>query len=249
MDTPPEPAPRRPAPRPLSPRPTPPRPKRDYAAEEEYGRRLNAAHSQLRRGLISEAEASAQALLTDQPAEAGALELLGDIEEARGNWDAAIAAYQAARAKEPGRASAEAKIGKAVLRRAEQQRQKNAGRGLRRRRHVSGAPHGRRAQRLAGDSGIGALSGPGADCPGPDGQRRGDGRHFCAGPGSSGPASARQTRQLSVQPGVLADLGASDQRLDLCRRRCVRDFLAVVAPIQKSSETFAEFVTPIVKQS
>jgi len=128
MDTPPNPPPRPvPPPRPIPARPVPPRPKRDYAAEEEAGRRLTAAHIELRRGRVSEAEAAAQAILADRPTDAGAFELLGDIEETRGNWDAAVAAYQNALTHEPNRASAEAKVGKAVLRRAEQQRQKTLG--------------------------------------------------------------------------------------------------------------------------
>ena len=121
MDTPPEPRPQ--------PRPIPPsvRPKRDYAAEEEWNRRVLAATIQFRRGMLPEAEAAAKALLAEKPSDAGAYELLGDIGESRGDWDAAIASYQAATAAEPGRATAEAKIGKAVLRRAEQQRQKTLG--------------------------------------------------------------------------------------------------------------------------
>ncbi len=128
MDTPPNPLPRpSPAPRPTPPRPAPVRPKRDFAAEEEAERRLNAARIELRRGRIAEAEAAVKAFLADRPQDAGAFELLGDIEETRGSWDAAIAAYQNALASEPGRASAEAKVGKAVLRRAEQQRQQTLG--------------------------------------------------------------------------------------------------------------------------
>ena len=118
MDTPPN------RPRPI---PPPVRPRRDYAAEEEYNRQLTAAHIQLRRGLITEAETAAKALAAAQPAYGGAWELLGDMEETRGNWDAAIAAYQSALAAEPGRMTAESKIGKAVLRRAEQQRQQTLG--------------------------------------------------------------------------------------------------------------------------
>ena len=121
MDTPPEPRPR--------PRPVPPsmRPKRDYAAEEEWSRRVTAANIQFRRGLLAEAEAAAKLLLAEKPSDAGTHELLGDIAESRGEWDAAIASYQAAVAAEPGRATAEAKVGKAVLRRAEQQREKTLG--------------------------------------------------------------------------------------------------------------------------
>ena len=128
MDMPPDPQSSLPKPRPVpSPRPIPARPKRDYAAEEEVGRRLAAANIEIRRGRVAEAEAAVQAILADRPADAGAFELLGDIEETRGNWDAAIAAYQNALTHEPGRASAEAKVGKAVLRRAEQARQKSLG--------------------------------------------------------------------------------------------------------------------------
>lgn len=127
MDTPPEPQPFPQKPRPIPQRPAPARPARDYAAEEEAERQLNAARIQMRRGLISEAEAAVKAILADRPADAGAYELLGDIEETRGNWDAAIAAYQNALTHETGRASAEAKVGKAVLRRAEQARQKSLG--------------------------------------------------------------------------------------------------------------------------
>ncbi|MGI4790041.1 MAG: tetratricopeptide repeat protein [Janthinobacterium lividum] len=104
-----------------------PGPKRDYAAEEEAGRRLTAAHIQLRRGLVSDAEAAVKALLADRPTDAGAHELLGDIQEGRGDSAAAFKSYQAALESEPGRSTAEAKIGKAVLRRAEVQRQETLG--------------------------------------------------------------------------------------------------------------------------
>ncbi len=110
-------------------RPIPPstRPKRDYAAEEDYNRRLTAANIQFRRGLTADAEAAAKALLAEKPGDGGAWELLGDIAESRGDWGTAIASYQSALSAEPGRATAEAKVGKAVLRRAEQQRQKTLG--------------------------------------------------------------------------------------------------------------------------
>jgi TM2 domain-containing membrane protein YozV len=127
MDTPPDPTPRPAPPRPAPPRPASPRPKRDFAAEEEAERRLNAARIQMRRGLIPESETAIKAILADRPTDAVAWELLGDIAETRGDWDAAVAAYQSAVTHELGRASAEAKIGKAVLRRAEQQRQKSLG--------------------------------------------------------------------------------------------------------------------------
>ncbi len=122
MDTPPEPSSQRPAPRPI-----PVRPKRDYAAEEAARQRLVDAQILLRRGLLAEAEAAAGALLADNSKDAGASELLGDIAETRGDLDAALAAYQAAMASEPGRASAEAKIGKLVLRRVEASRRETLG--------------------------------------------------------------------------------------------------------------------------
>ena len=123
METPPN------RPRSIPPRPVAaaPRPVRDYAAEEEYSRRVTAANIQFRRGLVSQAESAAKTLLAEKPQDAGVHELLGDIAETRGEWDAAIAAYKSALTHEPGRATAEAKVGKAVLRRAEQQRQKTMG--------------------------------------------------------------------------------------------------------------------------
>ena len=125
MAEPPDPAgpiPVRPA-RPAIPRP----PKRDYAAEEEAGRRLTNAHIQLRRGLTSEAEASVQAILAERAGDAAAHELLGDVFGAREDWSAAASAYQTALTHEPGRASAETKFGKATLRRAERERQEKLG--------------------------------------------------------------------------------------------------------------------------
>lgn len=110
------------------PRPLPPRlPKRDYAAEEEAGRKLTNAHILLRRGLAVEAEASVRAILAERAGDAAAHELLGDVLAARDDWEAAAAAYQAALVHEPGRASAETKFGKAILRRAERQRQEKLG--------------------------------------------------------------------------------------------------------------------------
>lgn len=121
-DPPVQPAPTRP-PRPAAPRPA----KRDFAAEEEAGRRLTNAHIQLRRGLTAEAEASVRAILAEHPQDAGAFELLGDIQAARDDWEAAGASYQSALHYETGRASAEAKFGKVTMRRAERQRQETLG--------------------------------------------------------------------------------------------------------------------------
>ncbi len=126
MPSPPDPAP----PRSSAPRPIPPRPalpKRDYAAEEEAGRRLTNAHIQLRRGLVADAETAARAILAERPTDAGALELLGDVQATRGEWETACASYQAALQSAPGKASAEAKFAKATLRQAERQRQEKMG--------------------------------------------------------------------------------------------------------------------------
>ena len=115
-------------PRPAGPRPIPPRPpRRDYEAEEEAGRRLTSAHIQLRRGLTSEAETTVRAILSERAGDAAAHELLGDVLAARDDWDGAAAAYQAALACEPSRASAETKFGTATLRRAERERREKLG--------------------------------------------------------------------------------------------------------------------------
>ena len=110
-------------PRPPIPRP----PKRDYAAEEEAGRRLTNAHILFRRGQTAEAEAAVRAILAERAGDAAAHELLGDIQAAHEDWEGAAAAYQAALAHEAGRASAEAKFGKATLRRVERERQEKLG--------------------------------------------------------------------------------------------------------------------------
>ena len=103
------------------------RPRRDYAAEEEAGRRLTNAHILLRRGRAAEAEASVRAILAERPADAAALELLGDVLAARNDWEGAGAAYQDALKHEPGRASAETKFGTATLRRVEGERREKLG--------------------------------------------------------------------------------------------------------------------------
>lgn len=102
-------------------------PHRDYAAEEEAGRQLTNTHIQFRRGLVSEAEAATRALLTARPGDAGAWELLGDIQASRSDFAAACEAYQTALRHAPGRVSAEAKFGRATLRQAERQRQEKLG--------------------------------------------------------------------------------------------------------------------------
>ena len=119
MPTPPDPSVSGPQPRPLR----PPPPRRDYAAEEEAGRRVTDAQIQLRRGQAAEAEQAVRTLLTERPNDPAALELLGDIQAGRGEWEAAGASYRSAK----GRASAEAKFAKLTLRRAEDERRAKLG--------------------------------------------------------------------------------------------------------------------------
>jgi len=128
MDTPPDPAsPLGPA-RPTPPRPLPPRPaRRDYAAEEEAGRRLLNAQFLLRRGQAAEAEAATRAILAERPDDAAAHELLGDVLAARADEPGAASSYGAAQKLEPGRASAEAKFAKIALRQAEARQREKMG--------------------------------------------------------------------------------------------------------------------------
>lgn len=119
MPTPPDPASPSTPQRPLR----PPPPRRDYAAEEAAGRRLTDAQIQLRRGQAAEAEQAVRTLLAERPNDPAALELLGDIQAGRREWDAAGASYQAAK----GRASAKSKFANLTLRRAEEQRRQRLG--------------------------------------------------------------------------------------------------------------------------
>ena len=105
----------------------PPLPRRDYAAEEEVGRRLTNVHIQLRRGQTAEAETAVRAIIAERPTDSGAWELLGDIGTARGDFATAVEAYQTASQHEPGRATAESKFARATLRQAERQRQEKLG--------------------------------------------------------------------------------------------------------------------------
>ena len=107
--------------------PPPERPRRDYAAEEEAGRQLTNAHIQLRRGLTTESETSVRNILSARPEDAGAWELLGDINASRGDFEVASTAYQTALSFAPGKVSAEAKYGRVTLRQAEQHRKEKLG--------------------------------------------------------------------------------------------------------------------------
>lgn len=118
--------PRRPAP-PASARPAPP--KRDYAAEEAAAREQADISLLVRRGSFAEAEATAQGILAARPGDAFAHETLGDVLAGRGDADGAKAAYKAALAHEPGRASAESKFATLTLEGAESRRRSALGVG------------------------------------------------------------------------------------------------------------------------
>ena len=111
-------------PEPARPRPAAPR---SYLAEQEARRLLTTAHIHLRRGQLVEAERLAQEARTKLPEDAEVEELLGDIRLAQGEFDDAQAAYRAALVKEPGRATAEAKLARASLRQSETQRKARIG--------------------------------------------------------------------------------------------------------------------------
>lgn len=123
MPSPPEPSP------PRRPPPTPPRPAptRDFAQEEQAARLLTVASIQFRRGQTAEAEKAVQELLQTRPTDAAAHELLADIRLSRHDFAGAQTALQAALAAEPGRVTAEAKMGRVALRRTEQQRMESLG--------------------------------------------------------------------------------------------------------------------------
>ena len=113
---------------PSPPEPAGPRPQaRSYLAEEEARRLLTTANVHLRRGQTAEAERIARDALTKIPEDAGAHEMLGDVLLAQGAGDGARDAYRAALKIEPGRASAEAKLARAILRQSEDRRRQSLG--------------------------------------------------------------------------------------------------------------------------
>ncbi|MDQ2799308.1 MAG: E3 binding domain-containing protein, partial [Armatimonadota bacterium] len=94
---------------------------------EQVNRLLSTANIQLRRGQIAEAERAINESLTLRPNDPGALELRGDAQIARDDYTAACESFRAALAVQPSRATAEAKLARAILRQSEQQRRKTLG--------------------------------------------------------------------------------------------------------------------------
>lgn len=120
---------------PSAPRPTAPFPpvrpapsaRPNPADDGQIARLLTTASIQMRRGQTADAEKAVQEILTRQPGDAAAHELLGDIRLARGDFDGAGAAFKQALEIEPRRATAEAKLARATLRQTETQRVKDMG--------------------------------------------------------------------------------------------------------------------------
>lgn len=140
MPSPPD--PQQPLPRPLppdpqglSPRPAravpPGRPLPPLAArsadDEEAVRLLTRANIQLRRGLTADAEAAVHTLLATRPTDAGAWELLADIRLMRADLPGAQEALKKSLAVQPGRATAEIKLGRAALQASERERMQTMG--------------------------------------------------------------------------------------------------------------------------
>ncbi len=126
-----------PSPRPLGPSPRPPRPLAPghslptpagrSADDDEAERLLTRANIQLRRGLTAEAEAAVHSLLAKRPQDAGAWELLADIRLSRGDLPGAQQALRSSLQSQPGRATAELKLGRAVLQASERERMQTLG--------------------------------------------------------------------------------------------------------------------------
>lgn len=97
------------------------------ADDEEAERLLTRANIQLRRGLTSEAEAAVHSLLAKRPKDAGAWELLADIRLLRGDLPGTQQALRTSLGAQPGRATAEMKLGRAVLQASERERMQTMG--------------------------------------------------------------------------------------------------------------------------
>ncbi len=128
MPSPPD--PQQPAPRPLRTvppgRPLPP-PAGRSEDDAEAERLLTRANIQLRRGLTADAEAAVHSLLATRPLDAGAWELLADIRLTRGDLPGAQEALKTALKSQPGRATAETKLGRAALQASERERMQTMG--------------------------------------------------------------------------------------------------------------------------
>lgn len=94
---------------------------------EQVNQLLTTANIQLRRGQTADAERAVAEALALRPNDPSALELRGDAQIAREDFPAACESYRAALAAQPTRATAEAKLARAVLRQSEQQRRKTLG--------------------------------------------------------------------------------------------------------------------------
>ncbi|BDI33242.1 hypothetical protein CCAX7_52930 [Capsulimonas corticalis] len=81
--------------------------------------KLTAAGVNLRRGRADEARRDVDEVLAAQPRYAPAHEILGDVEAHLGRYAEACAAYRAALKLEPGRPTAELKLGRTALRATE----------------------------------------------------------------------------------------------------------------------------------
>jgi len=113
-------------PRPGTPvRPLPPAGR--TADEDEAARLLTRANIQLRLGLTADAEAAVHTLLAQRPQDAGAWELLADIRLTHGDLPGAQQALKSSLQAQPGRATAEAKLGRVALQIAERERMQTMG--------------------------------------------------------------------------------------------------------------------------
>lgn len=156
MPSPPDSSPSQPDPQAPAPRPTRPaspgRPISPPASrstdEAEAERLLTRANIQLRRGLTADAEAAVHSLLAARPQDAGAWELLADIRLARNDLPGAQEALKKSLAAQPGRATAEIKLGRTVLQASERERMQTLG--------MAYAASGASLVRLGGSGGRGA---------------------------------------------------------------------------------------------
>lgn len=89
-----------------------------HAAQDERASSVLVAALHLRRGDHAAALSGCQEILAANPSDLDARELLGDILAAQSKWEAAVAEFQRVLDADRGRASAERKLGEAILGRA-----------------------------------------------------------------------------------------------------------------------------------